>query len=247
VLGGQPPIAPIAPPSFVLSRLERRLDKTKEGGGAKTIGGRLGWGLKEPAGMVRLGRGASAGRGPEDFGAVPDGAIEMWVGLATGSCWGRGPAGCGCRCGQAVKARPAVPQSQVACGRQLVAVRSEGLPAAGDRWFGAQGCLRQTACGGSVRRVACGRPAARRRRRVACGRPTGVDGAGLPAAAGLRADCLPAGADWLVRVRFYLGDLPLKIGDRAGLWGTAFWPDQGANLGAPNKIGHSTLEIEATA
>ena len=158
----------------------------------------------------------------------------MWVGLVTGSRWGRGPADSGCQCGQAVKARPAVPQSQVACGRQVAVVWIEGLPAAGDRWFGAQGCLRQTACGGSVE----GLPAAGLLL---------VDGAGLPAAAGLRADCLPAGAGWLVRVRFYLGDLPLKIGDRAGLWGTAFWPDQGANLGAPNQIGHSTLEIEATA
>ena len=144
--------------------------------------------------------------GRKIFGAVAYGAIEMRVGLVTGFDWGRGPADSGCQCGQAVGARPAVPQFS--------------------------GCLRQTACGGSIE----GLPAAGLLL---------VDGAGLPAAACLRADCLPAGVGWLVRVRFYLGDLPLKIGDRAGLWGTAFWPDQGANLGAPNQIGHSGLGIEA--
>ena len=47
------------------------------------------------------------------------------------------------------------------------------------------------------------------------------------------------------RVRFYLGDLSLKIADRAGLSGTAFLPDKGTNLGAPSQIGHIPLEARS--
>ena len=143
-LGAEPPVAPIIPPSFALSRLERRLDKAKEGGGAKTTGGHQGWGLKEPAGTVEFWCGASAGRGPEDFKRSSDrcnldaGRVGHGVSLGPGACWPRlpmWPGSMGQTCGALVLGLPAADSL-----RQL---RSKGCLRQACCSSTAQGCLRQ--------------------------------------------------------------------------------------------------------
>jgi len=54
-----------------------------------------------------------------------------------------------------------------------------------------------------------------------------VDGAGLPAAAGLMADCLPAGADWWFVSDFIWGICPLKLEIGQGFGALPFGPIKG--------------------
>jgi len=102
--------------------------------------------LKEPAGMVRLGRGAGAGRGPEDFwcGSGRCNSGVGWVGhgvlLGPGARWSRLPSwvgGDGRTCGATGFGLPTADSlwrldRRVACGRRQV-VRSARLPVA-ERW-----------------------------------------------------------------------------------------------------------------
>ena len=183
------------------------------GGGRKNLPAWCGWGaVLVPAGGRKIWCGCV--RCNLDVG----GRVGHGVSLGPGARWLRLPMWAGGE-GQTGGVSVSGCLRQAVCGGSIV-----GLPAAGLQGLKAQGCLRQAVCGGSIARL----PAAGllRLKAQGClrqavggglveGLPAAgiplVDGAGLPAAAGLRADCLPAGVGWWFVSDFIWGICPLKL------------------------------------